>query len=209
MSGKITDINSLNLGGSQIDIDAILKKSSEGDSTDQEPESTLEEDFLASVEEAVSENYNTPIAMWRQECELFGLNMRDAAVVLDSVMSRGFYEESYKIAGRVFKIRTRSTVDGDRLIEMLRELRPDNNAVLTHLVSRINLAASLSNFGSESFPHTYPTDDNRELLDQEWKARWNYTSALPQPIFLAITQTLGRFDEKVSLACDARALENF
>jgi hypothetical protein len=210
MIPKITDINKINLAGVQLDVNSLLKKNidkeleEDSDVTEQE-----QPDFEAELESAVSDAYSTPIGIWRQECELFGLTMGEAAKVLDSVMSRGFYEENYRVAGRVFKLRTRTTVDGDRLIEMLRELRPDNNAVLTHLVARINLASSLSAFNTDIFPHTYPKDDNREQLDTEWKSRWDYTSALPQPIFLAVTQTLQRFDEKVHLACDARALENF
>jgi len=46
-------------------------------------------------------------------------------------------------------------------------------------------------------------------LDKEWRERWAFTSSLPQPIFLALAQTLQAFDERVNLACDARALENF
>jgi hypothetical protein len=206
MGNKISDVNTLNLAGNKINIDNLLK----GQELQEEPAEQTEEEVLnEAAEEIAEELYSTPSEMWRQECELHGLSMSEAAKILDEVMSKGFYEESYRVAGRVFKLRTRTTVDGDRLIEMLRELRPDNNAVLTHLVARINLASSLSSFGSEVFPHTYPTDDNRPTLDAEWKHRWSYTSSLPQPIFLAVTQTLQNFDEKVSLACDARALENF
>lgn len=206
MGNKISDVNTLNLAGNKINIDNLLK----GQELPEEPSEQTEEEVInEAAEELAEELYSTPSEMWRQECELHGLSMSEAAKILDEVMSKGFYEESYRVAGRVFKLRTRTTVDGDRLIEMLRELRPDNNAVLTHLVARINLASSLSSFGNEVFPHTYPSDDNRPTLDAEWKNRWSYTSSLPQPIFLAVTQTLQNFDEKVSLACDARALENF
>jgi hypothetical protein len=205
MSNKISDVSNLNLAGSKIDMGKILKTKE----PEEAPEIPIEQQAQEKAEELADEYYSTPTDLWRQECELLGLSRTEAASVLDSVMSRGFYEESYKIAGKVFKIRTRTTVDGDRLIEMLRELRPDNNAVLTHLIARINLASSLSTFGGTVYAHTYPADDNREILDAEWKERWNATTAFPQPIFLALTQTLQIFDEKVALACDARALENF
>ena len=205
MSQKISDVSSIDLAGAKIDMSSLLK----GSSSEEPVELTEEQEAAAQVEAIAEELYSSPAEMWRQECELMGLSMSDAAQILDSVMSRGFYEESYRIAGQVFKLRTRTTVDGDRLIEMLRELRPDSNAVLTHLIARINLASSLSSFGTQTYSHTYPADDNRDILDAEWKIRWNATSALPQPIFLALTQTLQAFDEKVSLACDARALENF
>jgi hypothetical protein len=205
MSQKISDVSSIDLAGAKIDMSSLLR----GSRSEDPVELTEEQEAAAQVEAIAEELYSSPAEMWRQECELMGLSMSDAAQILDSVMSRGFYEESYRIAGQVFKLRTRTTVDGDRLIEMLRELRPDSNAVLTHLIARINLASSLSSFGKQTYSHTYPADDNRDTLDTEWKIRWNATSALPQPIFLALTQTLQAFDEKVSLACDARALENF
>jgi hypothetical protein len=207
MSNKISDVNTINLAGNKINIDNLLKGQEPSNNTEAEP--TEEELLLSSADDIAEELYASPSEMWRQECDLYGLSMEEAAKILDAVMSRGFYEESYRVAGKVFKLRTRTTVDGDRLIEMLRELRPDNNAVLTHLVARINLASSLSSFANEVFSHTYPSDDNRHVLDAEWKSRWSYTSSLPQPIFLAVTQTLQNFDEKVALACDARALENF
>jgi hypothetical protein len=207
MSNKISEVSTLNLAGNKINIDNLLK--GQGIAEESTPPQTEEEIQTEEALGLAEEMYATPSEMWRQECELHDLSMSEAAKILDEVMSKGFYEESYRVAGRVFKLRTRTTVDGDRLIEMLRELRPDNNAVLTHLVARINLASSLSVFGKEVFPHTYPSDDNRATLDSEWKSRWSYTSSLPQPIFLAVTQTLQNFDEKVALACDARALENF
>lgn len=205
MGNKISDVSNLNLSGTKIDMSKILKTEKKEEATEVPEEERTQE----QAEELANEYYSTPTDLWRQECALIDLSMTEAASILDSVMSKGFYEESYKIAGKVFKIRTRTTVDGDRLIEMLRELRPDNNAVLTHLIARINLASSLSSFGDTSYSHTYPSDDNRAVLDAEWKERWNATSAFPQPIFLALTQTLQAFDEKVALSCDARALENF
>jgi hypothetical protein len=205
MSNKISDVSNINLASAKLDMSKILKT----EEKEETPEVTEEQVVKEQAEELANEYYSTPTDLWRQECALIDLSMTEAASILDSVMSRGFYEESYKIAGKVFKIRTRTTVDGDRLIEMLRELRPDNNAVLTHLIARINLASSLSCFGDKAYAHTYPSDDNRAVLDAEWKERWNATSAFPQPIFLALTQTLQAFDEKVALSCDARALENF
>jgi len=207
VSSKITDIGSINLGGKSFNIDTLLQES-QSPEVEETPEQ--EEELIQEQEDAAAESlYSTPIEQWGQECEVIGLRTQEAAKILDRVMSTGFYEESYRISTRVFKLRTRTTIDADRLIEMLRELKPENNAILSHLISRINIASSLSYFGETTFPHTPPTDDNREILDTEWKQRWAFTSSMPQPIFLAVAQTLQNFDNKVGLACDARALENF
>ena len=204
MSTKITDIGSVQIGGSSINIESLLKEGAENN-----PDLT-EEDVVSQIEdEVVQELYSTPVEDWRQECESISLSMNEASKILDVIMTTGFYESTYKISGKVFKFRTRTTIDGDRLIEMLRELKPENNAILSHLIARINIASSLACFGDVIFSHTRPMDHNRDVLDQEWKDRWTFTSSLPQPIFLALSQTLQVFDEKVNLACDARALENF
>ncbi len=208
MGKSISELGSLNLGSTSISIGDLLEESKEnteeGLVTPQKEEEKIEE-----AVERVDSITMTPFDEWKMECESQGLELNDAASILDTVMTNEFYEESYRLAGRVFKLRTRTTIDADRLIEMVREINPDTSAVLAHLVSRINLSSSLAAFGEITFPHSYPTDENRKTLDEEWRGRWAYISSLPQPIFLALTQTLQRFDMKVNLSCDARSLENF
>jgi hypothetical protein len=207
---SIRDAGTIKVGSKTIDVNQFLTSKADEVSapTAEDPSVPMPEEEI-DLNAAVDSLYRTPLDEWKLDCEANDLKLQDAARILDTIMTNGFYEESYKLAGRVFKLRTRTTVDGDRLIEMLRELRPDSEAVLSHLVSRINLSSSLSAFADKTFPHTYPSDDNRDVLDEEWKARWDFISALPQPIFLAIAQTMGSFDTRVRLSCDARALENF
>tara|TARA_Y100001970_G_scaffold292759_1_gene435679 strand:+ start:455 stop:1078 length:624 start_codon:yes stop_codon:yes gene_type:complete len=207
MSGKITDLASVKLGSKSIDVEKFI--TTEDVSEEPTPEVQEEEETLEALQEAISSTYSTPLEMWKMECSDNNLDLKDAARILDTVMTNGFYEETYRMAGRVFKIRTRTTVDGDRLIEMLREIQPRTDAEIAHLASRINLASCLASFADKTFPHTYPSDDNRVELDLEWKDRWDFISSLPQPVFIALAQTMNRFDIKVRLACDARALENF
>lgn len=203
MSNSITN---LSVGGRQFNVDDLLNSTT---STEEPVEETAEDSVEEQVNAAVESATLTHKDEWRQDLLRNRVTIPEAEKILDTVMQKGFYEESYRIAGSVFKLRTRTTVDSDRLIEMLRELAPESEAVATHLIARVNIASSLSKFGDNNFPHSEPSDENRELLDQEWRLRWTYISSLPQPIFLAIVQTMQRFDLKVNLACDARALENF
>lgn len=207
MSGKITDLASVKLGSKSIDVDKFI--TTEDVSEEPTLEEIAEQENLDALAEAISTTYSTPLELWKMECSDNNLDLKDAARILDTVMTNGFYEETYRMAGRVFRIRTRTTVDGDRLIEMLREIQPRTDAEIAHLASRINLASCLASFADKTFPHTYPSDDNRAELDLEWKDRWDFISSLPQPVFIALAQTMNRFDTKVRLACDARALENF
>lgn len=204
MSNNITN---LNVGGRQFNVDDLLNSKQEQEQQEdvQPQEESVEEKVNAVVSSAILSHKDE----WKSDLDLNRIRLSDAEKILDTIMQKGFYEESYRIAGSIFKLRTRTTVDSDRLIEMLRELAPESEAVATHLIARVNIASSLSKFGDNNFPHSQPSDENRQLLDEEWRIRWTYISSLPQPIFLAMVQTMQRFDLKVNLACDARALENF
>jgi hypothetical protein len=162
-----------------------------------------------TAEENLKEYLDTPRSLWLEELGTLKVTPEEAANIFDVVMSTGKYLETYRVGKTVVKIRTRTTVDADRTIEILQEQRPESAAVYSHLVSRVNLASSLVEYGESKFPHTAPSEDNRERLDSEWRERYRFCAALPAPAFYALSQILQKFDEKVSLSCDARSLENF
>jgi len=151
----------------------------------------------------------TPHEEWLEEIEEIKLSKADAARIVDSILSKGYYEESYKVNKTLFSIKTRSTADADRAMEILHEQKPSSTAHYSHLVSRINLASSLVKFGTMTFPHTAPATNNREVLDKEWRERYRFITSLPAPIFYLLSQVLQKFDQKVALAGDARSIENF
>jgi hypothetical protein len=159
--------------------------------------------------EALDSYSMTPRAVWLDDLKDAGVTTGVAAAILDTLMSVGHYSETYKIASTQFSFRTRTTIDADRTIELLQETKPDSQGVYSHLVSRINLASSLVSYAGTTFPHSKPTDENRELLDREWRARYRFCSTLPSPAFYTLSQVLQKFDQKVALASDARSLENF
>ena len=151
----------------------------------------------------------TPYEEWLEEIAEAKLSREEAARIVDSILTKGFYEESYRVNKTLFTLRTRSTADADRTMEIIHDQRPSSTAHYSHLVSRINTASSLSKFGSTSFSHTPPAQNNRATLDLEWKERYRFITALPSPVFYLLSQILQRFDSKVTLAGDARSIENF
>jgi hypothetical protein len=146
---------------------------------------------------------------WELELKQFGMSKEEAANILDTIITSGFYEETYRYGKTVFKLRTRTAADSDRLMEMIQEFDPKSNGVLAHLIARINLASSLQSYGDSTFSFTDPTDNNRGVLDSEFKERHNFISRIPQATFFSLSQVLERFDKRVSLASDPRSLENF
>lgn len=184
----------------------LISEDSESDSIEVSPEDT---GASSEAEEGLKEYSDTPRSLWLEDLASLKVSPSEAANIFDVVMSTGKYEETYRIGKTVVKIRTRTTVDADRTIEILQEQRPESAAVYSHLVSRINLASSLIEYGENKFPHTTPSEDNRDRLDAEWRERYRFCAALPAPAFYALSQILQKFDEKVALSCDARSLENF
>jgi hypothetical protein len=183
------------------------------DKVEETPEPSVEAQQVEAAEEAkeVTDEVvpKTPREEWLEDLEDMRLSPEDAAAILDKVMSTGHYSETYKMGGVQFRLRTRTTVDADRTVELLQEMRPEAAGVYAHVVARINLASSLVKYADKAFPHTAPSEDNRKALNGEWRDRYNFCAALPAPAYYALSQVLQRFDTKVSLACDARSLENF
>ena len=163
----------------------------------------------ASDTDVLEDLTRTPREYWEEDLQALGMTVNEAEHILDQVMTTGLYFETYKVGGSVLKLRTRTTSDADRLMEILQDQKPETTGVYSHLVTRVNLAASLVQYGKRTFKHTTPTDDSRERVDYEWRERYRFCAALPAPAFYTISQILQKFDEKVTLACDARSVENF
>lgn len=172
----------------------------------QQPQEKELEDTIKQVSSVLEK---TKQEEWEIELKQFGMSREEAASILDAIITTGFYEETYRYGKTVFKLRTRTASDSDRLIEMIQEFDPKSSGVLAHLIARINLASSLQAYGDSTFSFTDPTDNNRAVLDSEFRERYNFISKIPQATFFSLSQVLERFDKRVTLASDPRSLENF
>lgn len=151
----------------------------------------------------------SPKQLWLEELEYENVTPDAAAKILDAVITNGMYEESYKMGSVVVRVRTRTTSDADRVVESIQDFKPETSGTLSHLIARMNLAASISQFGDKKFNFSPANDGNQDVLEQEFSERYNFLSRLPAQIFFSLTQVLERFDRRVQLACDPRAIENF
>lgn len=151
----------------------------------------------------------SPKQLWLEELEYENITPDAAAKILDAVITNGMYEESYKMGSVVVRVRTRTTSDADRVVESIQDFKPETQGTLSHLIARMNLAASISQFGDKKFNFSPANDGNQDVLEQEFSDRYNFLSRLPAQIFFSLTQVLERFDRRVQLACDPRAIENF
>ena len=177
-----------------------------------EQEVTHLDDEAAKLQEMLDDMdapRRAPRDIWVEELEYKDMTQESAAKVLDAVITNGMYEESYKMGSMVVRVRTRTTSDADRVIEAIQDFKPETSGTLSHLIARMNLAASIAQVGEKKFNFSPANDGNQEVLEQEFSERYNYLSRLPAQIFFSLTQVLEKFDRRVQLACDPRAIENF
>lgn len=164
---------------------------------------------LHEMLESMDAPRKSPRELWEEELEYEDLSSTDAAKILDAVITNGMHEETYRMGKLVVKMRTRTTSDADRVIEAIQDFKPETSGTLSHLIARMNLAASISQFGEREFNFSPATDGNRDALEHEFTERYNFISKVPAQVFFSLTQVLERFDRRVQLACDPRAIENF
>ena len=153
--------------------------------------------------------HKSPRQLWEEELEYENISPESAAKILDAVITNGMYEETYKMGSMVVRVRTRTTSDADRVIEAIQDFKPETSGTLSHLIARMNLAASISQLGERKFNFSPANDGHQEVLEQEFTERYYFLSKLPAQIFFSLTQVLERFGRRVQLACDPRAIENF
>jgi len=170
-----------------------------------DPELLQVKDLLDNYEQKTL----TPREIWEEECSSMGLKLQQAAHILDAIVTNGMYEEKYRVGKLIVTLRTRNTVDADRVIEAIQDFKPDTSGALSHLVARMNLAASLSQFGDRKFNFSAPSDGNRDTIDAEFNDRYKFCTNLPSQLFFTLTQLLEKFDQRVNISCDPRGLENF
>ena len=190
----------------------LKSSSTQEEDTEVDVEVTKSDEEVAALQEMLAKMdapRQTPRDAWSEEIELEGMDSTSAAKILDAVITNGMYEETYKLGTLIIKVRTRSTSDADRVIEAIQDFKPETNGSLSHLIARMNLAASISQFGEKQFNFTPATDGNRDQLEEEFNGRYNFITSVPAQLFFSLTQVLERFDRRVQLACDPRSIENF
>ena len=164
---------------------------------------------LQEMLDKMEDTTQTPRSLWEEEVALENMTLNDAAEILDTIITTGMYEETYNIGKLVVRVRTINTYDDDRVIEAIHDFKPETSGTLSHLIARMNLAASISKFGGTEFNFTPTTDGNRDVIEAEFSERYNFLSTIPSQVFFSLTQILEKFDRRVQLACDSRAIENF
>jgi hypothetical protein len=135
---------------------------------------------------------------YTERLKLLEIKPEEAIRIIDEMVENDYYKEEIKVSkSKSATISTRDVRFSDYLTSKLDEIDPTQIGMFNQLSSKYQLAASLVTYGDEKLP-----DLKSDMADNVWedtlKIRLNFVTALPGPIFLALTGKLAHFDLKMN-----------
>lgn len=151
----------------------------------------------------------TPIEDYKKYLEELDIDEEDAARIVDDLMTKGFYEETFKISKtRTCTLRTREHRDTVRLQTAMQIQRPLYQDSMNELQTRYNMAASLAAYNEETY--YFPQQgDSVEKVDTLFDERLKAVECMPAPIFSVVSMLLAKFDQKILAILRPGVAENF
>lgn len=200
---------SLNLQGEDVES-AALRDAVSGPlttpTTQAKPEKKEEK-----KEEEVTELKLTPAERWEKNLAAAGLNEAQAFVILDDVIAKGYWEKEYVLfRGRLnVTFRTRDGQHRRRVQRALQEQStPVSTLSFTEIVTRYNLAASLSVFKKNRMPFA-PENGSVDQIEEAFLQRYDFVGKISGPVFDQLVEALIDFDKIVAAAFSEGAASGF
>ena len=183
------------------DVQQFFGKTKPIDATTSAPEVTLSRDIVAPQPEdqgdilkprSVEEKYLDSL-------KEFDLNREEAAKIVDSIITKMFWEEDVRVTKKLtISLRTRTSKVLKNLNDGLSKMNPQYDNTFYGVVAQYNLASSLTRYGSHIFD---PEKDFEKSLD--------FVERVPGPLFTLLTQKLVKFDKKIEAVMKDGYTENF
>jgi len=130
------------------------------------------------------------------------LTKSEARLIMDTLLSNGYYEESEKLGRLTVKIRTRNYQDTLRAQRTLELEQPQYPMSVNEILARYNVAASISAYGATVFVEK----DDPEKAFQE---RLDFLMKLPGIVFQKLHEMVFKFDQKINAVFADGAPEDF
>lgn len=160
-------------------------------------------------EEAKAEEALKPRVSYETRLKEVGVTMDEAALIVDSILEQGFWEEEIRITSKKKAVfRSRQAHDAERINTVLETLRPSFIDTQREITYKFLLAASISKYDTTvfDFSTTKTTRDAREKL---FTTRLDWVENLPDPLLRMLYNKLALFDAKISAVTAEGAIENF
>jgi hypothetical protein len=154
----------------------------------------------ADFERALAQAAKSPEATYEERLKAFDLTREQAASIVDSLLTKGFYEKVYPVTSKIgVTFRTRKVEDNDQLFTDLERQHPEYGISISNQITKANLASSLAAVGTKKFA------PNKAGRDAAAACILN----LPAHVFALLADKLANFDRMVTTVLDAGVIENF
>lgn len=165
----------------------------------------------AEKAEEITELKLTPAERWQKNIADAGLSEAQAFVILDEVIAKGHWEKEYNLfRGRLnVTFRTRDGQHRRRVQRALQEqVAPVSTLTFTEIVTRYNLACSLSVFKKNRMPFAA---DNATVdqVEEAFLQRYDFVGKISGPVFDQLVEALIDFDKVVTAAFSEGAASGF
>lgn len=139
-----------------------------------------------------------PEASYEQRLARLGIDLEEAAKIVDSILTHGFYEREFPLSRKhSVTLRTRGVEDQERLQESVENRVPRYAITVNEITARHNLAASLAELNGQRY------------APNEFKKAYAAVGKLPLPVFNALIERLAKFDAIMFTVLSEGAAENF
>lgn len=196
---------SLNLQGEDVESAALRDAVSGPLTTTTTPVKTEKK------EDEVTELTLTPAERWEKNLADAGLNEAQAFAILDDVIAKGYWEKEYSLfRGRLNVIfRTRDGQHRRRVQRALQEqVAPVSTLTFTEIVTRYNLAASISVFKKTRMSFA-PDNATVDQIEDAFLNRYDFVGKISGPVFDQLVEALIDFDKIVTAAFSEGAASGF
>jgi hypothetical protein len=164
---------------------------------------------LAGSKPPVDEKVLSKEEQYEKNLVEFGITLRDARHIMEQMVTKGFYEEDFKVGPITCTLRTRVYEDLIRTQRLLEIERPEYASAVQEMLNRYNTAASLVRYGEYTFDHPDAMVATEKDIEDAFDKRMHFVKRLPQLVSVKVMQFSYEFDRKMIAVFGEGAPQDF
>lgn len=164
---------------------------------------------LAGSKPPVDEKVLSKEEQYEKNLVEFGITLRDARHIMEQMVTKGFYEEDFKVGPITCTLRTRVYEDLIRTQRLLEIERPEYASAVQEMLNRYNTAASLVRYGEYTFDHPDAMVATEKDIEDAFEKRMHFVKRLPQLVSVKVMQFSYEFDRKMIAVFGEGAPQDF
>jgi len=164
---------------------------------------------LAGAKPVVDEKVLSKEEQYEKNLVEFGITLRAARAIMEQMVTKGFYEEDFKVGPITCTLRTRVYEDLVRTQRLLEVERPEYASAVQEMLNRYNTAASLVRYGEYTFDHPDAMTATEKDLEEAFEKRMHFVKRLPTLISVKVMQFSYEFDRKMIAVFGEGAPQDF